>query len=138
MCRPLLARLPSFPSQVVIYLPADQLSGVDHLGQLASVYVNEGKWGQRQRYFREGLGFTALRCLSLHCSAVRQCLSGNRQLSCASDCTCSVKHTPSARPRPAIPAGFNVGSFRLRLGSGSGSAYVFNMTANSLALQTQR
>lgn len=35
------------------------------------------------------------------------------------------------------PAGFTVDSFTLRTGPGAGSAYVYDMTANSAGVQTQ-
>ena len=112
---------------------------MDPLGQLASVYVNEGKWKQRQRLPRRV--WASLHCAASLCAAVQRTVQapvwelppfhGARlRLLTATRALCPL--------RPAPPAGFNVGSFRLRLGSGSGSAYVFNMTANSLTLQTQR
>lgn len=45
---------------------------------------------------------------------------------------------PTVDPFRQLHADFSVESFELRLGAGAGSAYVYNMTANRLSVQTHR
>ena len=121
----------------MVYLPPDQLAGIDHVGQLASVYVNPGVWF---------LGFAMLTCAD-------PCLASIPPVSTSAVVVPATAGAPSLRdacqlcferqPQPCCtpfflhPTGFTIDSFTLRTGPGAGSAYVYDMTANSAGIQTQ-
>jgi hypothetical protein len=113
-----------------VYLPADRLTAVDHVGQLSAVYVAEGK---------------------LTSQAPRQCGA------CAFCCDC-VGHHDALVPVGwketqstvamlealltyaclDLYAGFATDNFRLRLGSGAGSAFIFNLSATTASIESSR
>jgi len=151
--RGLLPRPPCSPPhllsphwQVVIYLPPDQLAGLDHAGQLASVYVNPGGATCRCREPSQRQQAAATCSCACFARAAAQPRTACVQVSLPSPQPyCSIVHSRCAEVHndcscsspPLSGAGFTVDSFALRTGPGAGSAFVYKMTANSATVQTQ-